>query len=145
MDMEWPDIKSDYDFINDAYSITLKFKVTNELPLDIFLQMETLKDLGGVLQPNYYFFVNEQTGQPEEAELAKSAILDADGEFVSSTTAYTTIILTKQEYEQIVDSDHLVLLYRLVTGGGEEANVKILSTNHLQVQMSMLVSGTIEF
>lgn len=145
MDMEWPDIKSDYDFINDDYSITLKFKVTNELPLDIFLQMEMLKDVGGVLQPNYYFFVNEQTGQPEEAELAKSAILNADGESVNSTTAYTTIILTKQEYEQIVDSDHLVLLYRLVTGGGDETNVKILSTNHLQVQMSMLVSGTIEF
>lgn len=144
MDMEWPDIKNDYEFIKDDYSITLKFKVTNELPLDIFLQLETLVEVGGVLVPDYFFFVNNDTGLPEETALAKSATLDANGVSVSPTTAYTTITLTKEEYEQIVDSNHLVLKYRLVTGGGLEEDVKILSTNHLQVQMSMLVSGTIE-
>ncbi len=143
-DVEWPDIKNDYDFINDNYSVTLKFKVTNELPLDIFLQLETLTEVEGVLVPDYSFFINKDTGLPEEAELAKSATLDVNGISVSPTTAYTTITLTKEEYEQIVDSDHLVLKYRLVTGGGGQTDVKILSTNHIQVEMSILVSGTIE-
>lgn len=144
MDMEWPDIKNDFDFLNDDYSVTLKFKVTNEMPLDMFLQLETLIDNGGVFTHGYYFFVNEETGLPEEAELAKSATLDANGVSLSPTTAYATLTLTKDEYEQIVDSDHLVLLYRLSTGGGLEEDVKILSSNHLQVEMSMIVSGTVE-
>lgn len=144
MDMEWPDIKNDYELIKDDYTVTLKFKVTNELPLEIFLQMETLIEVEGVLVPDYFFFVNKDTGLPEEAELAKSATLDANGVSVSSTTAYTTTTLTREEYEQIADSEHLVLKYRFVTGGGGQTNVKILSTNHLQVQMSMLVSGIIE-
>jgi len=139
MDMEWPDLTNDFEFLNDDYSVTLKFKVTNEMPLDMYLQIVTLLEVGDELVPDYYFIED-----PENTPLASSAILDPNGISISPSTAYLTITLTKEEYEQIASSNHLVLLYTLKTGGGEQVDVKILSTNHIQVQMSMLVSGTIQ-
>ncbi|MDD2198035.1 MAG: hypothetical protein PHE03_11810 [Bacteroidales bacterium] len=144
MDIAWFDINTDIDFLNiDDFTVTLKFKTTNEMPLDVYLQMLTLKDVEGDLIPDYYFFVDKETGLPENEKLAKSAILDANGISVDSNVEYLSITLTQEEYEQIVDSDHLILQYRLVTGGGQ-ADVKILSTNRLQLQMSMIVSGTVQ-
>lgn len=130
--------------IGDDLSATLKFKLTNELPLDIYLQIESLIDVEGVLTPDYYFFVDEQTGNPEPKLLAKSATLNSEGVAVDPQGTSLLVEVDRETYDRLNTAEHILLKYRLVTGGGGQTDVKVLATNTLKVQLSLIVSGTIQ-
>lgn len=145
MDMPWPDIKNEFEFLKDDYVVTLKFKVNNELPLNMRFQLVTLNNTDDGVERDYRFFNNES--DPEGAVfLTQSADINpSTGHSIGSVSSYLTVRLTKDEYEQIYESDHLLIMYWLSTGGPNFQDVKVLSTNKLSIQISLIVSGTLEF
>ena len=145
MDMPWPDIKNEFDFLKDDYIVTLKFKVNNEIPLNMRFQLVTLVDTEDGIVRDYYLFNDES--DPEGAVfLTESADINpTTGHSIGSRSSYLTLRLTKDEYDQVYGSDHLLIMYWLSTGGAISQDVKVLSTNKLAIQISLLVSGTLEF
>lgn len=127
----------------DDLMATLKFKVTNELPLDIFLQLVSLIDVDGELVPDYFFFVDELTGEPEAQLLATSALIDTDGFAIDPKSSYLSVHLDREAYDRINQAEYIELKYRLLTGDGGHTNVKVLATNTMKLEMSLILSGTV--
>ncbi|HNS31068.1 MAG TPA: hypothetical protein PKL52_11105, partial [Tenuifilaceae bacterium] len=113
-------------------------------PLNIRFKAVCLNENNGVFEEGYNLVFNEEVDPIDgTVPFVNSANVNSDGVSVEPKTSSLSISLTKDEYDQIVSSPHLLLFYRLTTGGELEQSVKVLSTNAMNVQMILHFSGTI--
>jgi hypothetical protein len=133
--IEFPEVGSMGVVDSLDYSVTLKFKFNNELPLSMELQIQFLDDADVLL---------EQLFPDGEQQLVESAPVDANGESTGSTSKYTLVELDREKYERLLTSTKMILFYRMSTGGTTQQNIRVLSTNKVRVQMSAIISATID-
>ncbi|MFP4555940.1 MAG: hypothetical protein ACLFNU_03620 [Bacteroidales bacterium] len=145
MDVPWPDIAGDIEYLEDDYEATLKFKMTNELPLNMRFSVITLAE--ETLQPVDTLQFNSEMYDDGTFDLVVGADVDADGVLVEPSVSYLTITLTPEEFDRLKASPHIILNYRLFTheqvGSEDPEPVKILSTNNLRTQLSVGIKTTV--
>ncbi len=143
MDVSWPEI-NDSTWLTEDFRITLLFKVTNEIPLNFRFKAICLNEVDGVIEEGYNLVFSQDVDPIDgTVALANSAVVDDNGIATGPSSSYLSISLTKEEYDQIVDSQHLLLFYRLSTGGQAEQVIKVLSSNKMTINLSLHFSGTI--
>lgn len=137
LNVDWPDLEKDLNMANDASGkIRLKFKFTNELPLNMFFQVKFLDDNGAV--------VTQLFDNGSEWFFKSSPVNATTGESAGSTIAYSYITIDRAKYNKMSLSKNMVLYYKFTTGGSLHQNVTILSSNSIGVDMSLEVSGTVQ-
>lgn len=143
MDVQWPKL-SDNAWLTEDFRVTIQFRITNSLPLNIRFKAVCLNENNGVFEEGYNLVFNEEVDPIDgTVPFVYSANVNSDGIAVDPQTSSLSINLTKDEYDQIVSSPHLLFFYRLTTGGELEQSIKVLSTNAMNVQMILHFSGTI--
>jgi hypothetical protein len=144
--IEWPNIKQDYKFLRDDYRVTLNFLITNELPLYLRFKAVCLKQISEDEYDEVYNLVFSDDIDPVDGTvpLTNSAVVDENGVAITPSSSSLSISLTKDEYELVQNSDNLLLFYRLFTGGTTHQPVKVLSTNKMNLKLSIQFSGTID-
>lgn len=133
LNVDWPDFENDINLTDQSFR--LKFKFTNGLPLNMYLQVNFL-DTNGALVTQLFDAGSEQ--------LIKSAPIAANGESSGTTLAYSYISIDKAKYDQMALSKDMVIIFKFTTGGNLHQNVRILSTNSIAVEMSLEASGTVK-
>ncbi len=145
MDVPWPDLSQDIEYIGDDYEATLKFKMTNELPLNMRFSVITLAE--ETLQPVDTLKFNSDMYDDGTYDLVIGADVNDDGVLVEPSVSYLTITLTPDEFDKLKQSPHIILNYKLFTheeaASGDPEPVKILSTNNLRAQLSVGIKATV--
>ncbi|NOU16309.1 MAG: hypothetical protein HOO91_01950 [Bacteroidales bacterium] len=137
--INWPDLQNSDILLDDSTKVTLKFKFSNELPLDMYLQAYFLNQVGLAVDSLY------NTGS--NWFIKSAPVAAATGESSGSTNAYSYVKMNKVKYDKISTSKNMILLFRFKTGGADNIppqNITILSTNSIAVDMSVEVSGTVK-
>ena len=143
MDVQWPKL-SENAWLTEDFRVTIQFRITNSLPLNIRFKAVCLNENNGVFEEGYNLVFNEEVDPIDgTVPFVYSANVNSDGIAVDPQTSSLSRNLTKDEYDQIVSSPHLLFFYRLTTGGELEQSIKVLSTNAMNVQMILHFSGTI--
>lgn len=118
------------------YNLTLKIKFSNELPLNMDFQVEFLDAASQSLG---------QLFEEGSEQLISSPEVDANGESIGVKAGYATILITKEKYCTLKEASKLVLKYQLSSGGStDEQVVRVLSTNKVTIEMSVIVTATID-
>lgn len=117
------------------YNLTIKVKFSNELPLNMDFQVKFLNDLD---QPLGQLF------EDNEGQLISSPEIGTNSESIGVKAGYATILVTKEKYNTLKNATKLVLLYKLSSGGAANQVVRVLSTNKVTIEMSVIVSATID-
>lgn len=138
--MDWPDLKKDLDPIKvDSAKIKLKFKFSNELPLDMYFQAYFLNSTGVIVDS----LLNGAKW------LLKSAPINSiTGETYGATENWEYIEMDKEKYDSISSSTNMVIIYKFKTGGADNLppqNITILSTNSIALDMSIEVKTYLKF
>jgi len=137
LNVDWPDLEKDYKMVDDTtMKIKLKLKFNNDLPLNMYLQIK-FYDSGG-----------NQVAQLFDSDskwFIKSSPVNAlTGESSGSTFGYTNVTIDKAKYDEMKQSQDMVVFYKFTTGGNSHQNIKILSTNSISIDMSAEVTGTVD-
>ncbi len=137
-ELDLPDLSNEIDVLDDDYSIDLMFTVENGLPIDIYLNLETLlyTALDGYVSDHLFF--------EEDTHFAKSAPIGASGEAVGRSKTQLNVHIPSDVYQKLIDSDATVMKFSLATGEGGNTPVKIFSKNDIKIQMSVALSGTLK-
>jgi hypothetical protein len=133
--IEFPEVGSMGVVDSIDYSVTLKFKFTNELPLSMEFQVHFLDDNDVLV---------EQLFPNGEQQLVESAPVNSSGESTGSTSKYSLVEMDREKYERLLTSTKMILFYRMSTGGTTQQSIRVLSTNKVRVQMSAIISATID-
>ncbi len=132
--MDWPDLKEDLK-MTDA-KVKFKFKFTNSMPINLFIQFEFL-DASGIKIATLF--------DEGETRLIQSSDVDPiTGETSAPKEAYSYITIDKAKYDQISQSQDMVIAIKFSTGGSDHQNIKILSTNSLALMMQIEINGTVD-
>lgn len=133
-----PDLpkSSDLGEVGNDTRITLKFRITNEIPFNISLQVLFL-DANNLITAKLFDSVNEQL-------LIASSPVNAQGVSIGATPRTTEITLNKTKYDLISQSKKMIVKFHFITGGALNQDIKILSTNRIGIKASLQVSGTIK-
>lgn len=137
LNVDWPDLEKDYKMVDDTtMKIKLKLKFNNELPLNMYLQIK-FYDSGG-----------NQVAQLFDSDskwfIKSSPVNVLTGESSGSTFGYTNVTIDKAKYDEMKQSQDMVIFYKFTTGGNSHQNIKILSTNSISIDMSADVTGTVD-
>jgi len=137
VDIELPDLEEDLNLNeNDSLKITLKFKFNNNIPLNMYFQAYFLNDMNQELTKLF----------EDELWLVKSATVSpTTGRATSPTQDYAEIIVNRSKYSLMKDATKIVLQVRFKTGGETHQSVVIESTNYIDIQMSVIAEGTVNF
>lgn len=137
--VNWPNLQNSDVLLDDSTKATLKFKFSNELPLDMYLQAYFLNQVGVIVDSLY------NTGSNW---FIKSAPVTATtGESSGTTNAYSYVKMNKVKYDKISTSKNMILLFKFKTGGSDNTppqNITILSSNSIAIDMSVEISGTVK-
>jgi hypothetical protein len=122
------------DEIEDA-SISLHLTVKNEIPLNIYFQAKFLDSNDQIVTTlfdgiAYYMLV-------------ESAEVNNNGLSTNAVKRITHVNITKEKYDLMVTATKMVIIYRMTTGGNDKQDVKVLSTNKLDVKANISIRGTI--
>jgi hypothetical protein len=134
---KWPTLFDENSTSQDELKLELKFRFSNELPFDLAFQAEFLDENGVVIDQ---FFGDDH----DEWFIESAPINTATGESAGATPKYSSIEMTRERYLELSKSNTIVLYYKLHTGGPEGTNVKVLSSNTINVQMSIYASINID-
>lgn len=137
VDLDLPDLEAELNLNEtDSLKITLKFKFNNNIPLDTYFQAYFLNDKNQELTRLF----------ADELWLIKSAQINpVSGVAINPTSAYSEAIVTRSKYSLMQDATKMVLQFRFKTGGETHQVVTIENTNYIDVQMSVIAEGTVNF
>jgi len=137
LNVDWPDLQNDFKLVDDTtMKVKLKFKFTNELPLNMYLQIKFFDDGGNQ--------VAQLFDSGSEWFIKSSPVNASTGESSGTTLAYSYVTVDKAKYDEMKTSKDMVIFYRFTTGGNSHQNIKILSTNSIAIDMSMEATGTVD-
>jgi hypothetical protein len=117
------------------YSLTLKIKFSNELPINMDFQVKYLNENNQLIG---------QLFEDNEDQLIASPEIGANGESIGVKAGYATIIISKEKYNAIKEAKKLVILYKFSSGGTANQVVRVLSTNKVTIEMSVIVTATFD-
>lgn len=137
VDIELPDLEEELNLKeSDSLKITIKFKFNNNIPLDAYFQAYFLNDSNQELTK----LLND------ELWLIKSAgVNPATGKVATPTLNYAEINVNRSKYSLMKDATKIVLQVRFKTGGETHQSIVIESTNYIDIQMSVIAEGTVNF
>jgi len=137
LNVDWPDLQNDLKLVDDTtMKVKLKFKFSNELPLNMYLQIKFYDDGGNQ--------VAQLFDSGSEWFIKSSPVNASTGESSGTTTAYSYVTVDKAKYDEMKQSQDMVVFYKFTTGGNSHQNIKILSTNSISIDMSMEATGTVD-
>lgn len=137
--IDWPDFEKDFKLVDQK--IKFKFKFTNGLPIDMYLQAYFLDQTGLVKVDSLFdsgsnWFVKSAPVNP------------TTGESNGTTPAWSYISVDKAKYNKISQSKDMILVFMFKTRDADliptPQTVTILSTNSVAVEMSIEASGTVK-
>jgi hypothetical protein len=135
--IEWPDFENDLNLTNQLFR--LKFKFTNGLPIDMYLQTYFL-DQTGLIKVDSLFDSGSNW-------FIKSAPVNAaTGESNGTSTAWSYISIDKVKYDKISQSNNMVMVFMFKTRDADllpPQSITILSSDAITLEMSLEASGTI--
>ncbi|MBN1988775.1 MAG: hypothetical protein JW783_05255 [Bacteroidales bacterium] len=134
--IEWPEIDDLGEVDEQSLDVELRFIFNNGLPLDMNLQILFADDNGNTLTALF-----EGT---ELTPFLESAPIGANGEASGKTPNVTTVHVKKAKYDLMADASQMIAVYTVNTGGEEQQNVKILSTNEIDLLLTVRMKGTIK-
>lgn len=136
-DISLPDLESELNLKeSDSLKITLKFKFNNDIPLNAYFQATFLNDQNQELTKLF----------DEEEWLIKSAeVSPTTGKATNPTVNYSEIVVNRNKYSLMKDATKIVLQVRFKTGGETHQTVVIESINSIDIQMSVVAEGTVNF
>lgn len=134
---QWPTLFDENSPSQDDLKLELKFRFSNELPFDLAFQAEFLDENGDVVD---HFFSDDYN----EWFIESAPVNPTTGESAGATPKYSSIVMTKERYLELSQSNTIVFYYKLHTGGSEGTNVKVLSSNTINVQMSIFARINID-
>ena len=56
----------------------------------------------------------------------------------------SNVTIDKVKYDEMKQSQDMVIFYKFTTGGNSHQNIKILSTNSIALDMSVEATGTVD-
>ncbi len=134
--MDWPDLENDFHIIPESAKVQIKCKFSNELPLNMYIQVYFLDEYGNK--------VAQLFDGVDTKEFVKSAPIGPNGESSGVTPTISYVDVDNAKYKQISQSQNMKIIYKFSTGGTPKTNVTIISTNYVDVEMSVKASGTIK-
>lgn len=134
LDVDLPDLYSDLNLANDnSLKLTAKFRFVNGIPLRCFFQVYFINDLNQVLTQLY----------DSETLLLESADIGNDGKVSQAKEYFSSVEIDQSKYDLMKDATKMVFRVRFQTGGTTHQTVVIESTNDINIQMSIGITGTI--
>jgi hypothetical protein len=139
VEIDLPDIESDLNLENDdKLSLTLKFRFSNGIPLNVYFQAYFIDDYDHELTRLY-------TNVAEEQLIESAAVNPSTGKATTPNVKISEITIDRNRYSQMQGATKLVLQVRFKSGGSTHQNVVIESTNSIDIQMSLKAKGTVRF
>lgn len=134
--IEWPSIDDLGEVDEESLDVELRFIFNNGLPLDMNLQVLFVDDNE-----------NPITSLFDDSELTpflESAPIGPNGEAVGKTPILVPVHVKKAKYDLMASATQMIVLYQVNTGGEVQQNVKILSTNEIDLLLTVRMKGTIK-
>jgi hypothetical protein len=121
----------------DEANITLTLRISNQIPFSIYLQAFFIDTLTNIKHAELFDGVADE-------QIIASPEVGADGiSILPAAYKKTDITITKAKYEQMSKANIMRLEFRFALGT-ETQSAKILSTNSMAIQASIMVSGTMK-
>lgn len=134
--IEWPSIDDLGEVDEESLDVELRFIFNNGLPLDMNLQVLFADDNGN--------FITSLFDDAGLTSFLESAPIGSTGEAVGKTPNMVTVHVKKAKYDLMASATQMILQYQVNTGGEAQKNVKILSTNEIDLLLTVRMKGTIK-
>lgn len=136
-DVDLPDLEDELNLKeSDSLKITVKFKFNNSIPLNAYFQAYFLDDSNNELTTLF----DDQLWLIKSSEVNPST-----GKTTAATTNYSETVVTKSKYNVMKDATKIVLQVKFTTGGSPKQTIIIETTNSIDIQMSILAEGIVNF
>ena len=134
--IEWPSIDDLGEVDEESLDVELRFIFNNGLPLDMNLQVLFVDDNENPITSLF--------DDPGLTPFLESAPIGPNGESVGKTPVLVPVHVKKAKYDLMASATQMIVLYQVNTGGVEQQNVKILSTNEIDLLLTVRMKGTIK-
>ncbi len=134
--IEWPSIDDLGEVDEESLDVELRFIFNNGLPLDMNLQVLFVDDNENPITSLF--------DDPGLTPFLESAPIGPNGEAVGKTPVLVPVHVKKAKYDLMASATQMIVLYQVNTGGVEQQNVKILSTNEIDLLLTVRMKGTIK-
>lgn len=134
--IEWPSIDDLGEVDEESLDVELRFIFNNGLPLDMNLQVLFVDDNENPITSLF--------DDPGLTPFLESAPIGPNGESVGKTPVLVPVHVKKAKYDLMASATQMIVQYQVNTGGVEQQNVKILSTNEIDLLLTVRMKGTIK-
>lgn len=134
--IEWPSIDDLGEVDEESLDVELRFIFNNGLPLDMNLQVLFVDDNENPITSLF--------DDPGLTPFLESAPIGPNGEAVGKTPVLVPVHVKKAKYDLMASATQMIVLYQVNTGGEVQQNVKILSTNEIDLLLTVRMKGTIK-
>lgn len=134
--IEWPSIDDLGEVDEESLDVELRFIFNNGLPLDMNLQVLFVDDNENPITSLF--------DDPGLTPFLESAPIGPNGESVGKTPVLVPVHVKKAKYDLMASATQMIVQYQVNTGGEVQQNVKILSTNEIDLLLTVRMKGTIK-
>mgnify|MGYP000937101471 CR=1 FL=1 len=134
--IEWPSIDDLGEVDEESLDVELRFIFNNGLPLDMNLQVLFVDDNENPITSLF--------DDPGLTPFLESAPIGPNGESVGKTPVLVPVHVKKAKYDLMASATQMIVQYQVKTGGDVQQNVKILSTNEIDLLLTVRMKGTIK-
>ncbi len=134
--IEWPSIDDLGEVDEESLDVELRFIFNNGLPLDMNMQVLFVDDNENPITSLF--------DDPGLTPFLESAPIGPNGESVGKTPVLVPVHVKKAKYDLMASATQMIVQYQVNTGGEVQQNVKILSTNEIDLLLTVRMKGTIK-